>query len=109
MKIGEAIKTFRERKELTEEELGAQIGIHPAVIVSIERGAVTPSKETLGLMQKELGVPAPFIAFLSMEESDIVPEKKAFFNELAPTIRDLILDTEWDKKDEEPAPGPTKL
>ncbi len=54
--VGEAIKKARLERKLTQEQLGAKIGVKKAQISKLERGCNT-SISTMGRVFKALGVP----------------------------------------------------
>ena len=53
--IGEAIKEARIKQQLTQEELGARIGVQRAQICKIERGRHSLTLSTMGKVFRALG------------------------------------------------------
>ena len=56
--VGQRIKTARERKNMTQEDLAALIDISPAHISVIERGTKIPRIDTFAAIANALGVSA---------------------------------------------------
>ena len=51
------IKTLRARRKLSQEALADKAGIHRVSLANIERGAKTPTLDTLARLAKALRVP----------------------------------------------------
>ncbi len=51
------IKKLRERRKLSQEALADKAGIHRVSLANIERGAKTPTLDTLARLAKALRVP----------------------------------------------------
>ena len=56
-RMGQAIKTERERHNLTQRQLGERAGITPTQLSRIERGSSRVSLSTVGRVFRALGVP----------------------------------------------------
>lgn len=56
MTIGQRIKAIRVAKNLTQDELGARIGIGKSALSLIETGRNTPSEQTIRSICREFGV-----------------------------------------------------
>ena len=54
--MGEALRKFREERELSQDELAARAGMPQATISAIERGTRTPGVDTLWKLAQGLGV-----------------------------------------------------
>jgi len=54
--IGKKIKEIREKKKISQEELGGRAGLHRTYIGYIEGGRYTPSIYTIYKIAKALGV-----------------------------------------------------
>ena len=54
--VGQRIKSAREAKNLTQEELAEKVNLSTGMIGQIERGETMPSVESLDAIIKELGI-----------------------------------------------------
>jgi len=85
MKTGKIIQELRKRKKLSQQQLALLSNVSQTYISRLEKKEnLNPSIEVLTNIGNALGIPYPVIAFLSLEEKDIVPEKR---NEYAPIER----------------------
>lgn len=55
VRLGRAVRSVREQRGLTQEQVAAGSGLHPTYISDIERGARNPSWEALTRMARGLG------------------------------------------------------
>ena len=92
MNLGNTIKKARLGRGLTQTELADSCNISQGYIAQIEDNSRGVTLFTLNLISKRLNLPEPILAFLSLEEVDITPEKREKFNELWPGILELIND-----------------
>ena len=67
--IGSRIKTARENKKLTQEELAAMVDLSPTHISVIERGVKSPKLETFVRIANALGVSADYLLVDVVENS----------------------------------------
>lgn len=56
MGIGQRVRDFRERQNLTQTALAGRVGVHQAYIANIENGSKSPSIRTVVLLAAALGV-----------------------------------------------------
>lgn len=69
--VGRRIKTVRQGKELTQDQLAEQVGLSPKYISGIERGVENPTMDNLIRLAKVLGVePYDLFLFGESEESE---------------------------------------
>ena len=54
--IGQVMRAFRQRRGLSQEQLGDQAGMHRTYIGQVERGERNPSFESLDRLLRALGV-----------------------------------------------------
>ena len=54
--LGMALRAFRNEKRLTQEALGARVGLHPTWISHIESGRVNPTLSNLALLSEGLEI-----------------------------------------------------
>ena len=55
--VGLNVRRLREKRGLTQEELGFEAGIHPTYISGVERGVRNPTLTLVEKIAKALGVP----------------------------------------------------
>ena len=67
--VGSRIKTARENKKLTQEELAAMVDLSPTHISVIERGVKSPKLETFVRIANALGVSADYLLVDVVENS----------------------------------------
>ena len=69
--VGKRIKTVRQRRGLTQDQLAEQVGLSPKYISGIERGVENPTMEILLRVAKALEVePYDLFLFGESEESE---------------------------------------
>lgn len=92
MDIGTAIKKLRKDRvpQLTQAKYAKCIGITQAYLSQIERGHKKPSMEVIEKIAEDFAVPLPIMFWFGVEESDIDPAKREYFNFLKPSIDKLI-------------------
>jgi len=73
-KLGVAIKTARQNKNLTQMELSEKLGITPRHLQAIENENKTPSYDLLSRMLSYLNIPADSI--LTSTESELTSEQE---------------------------------
>lgn len=73
-KLGAAIKTARQSKNLTQMELSEELGITPRHLQAIENENKTPSYDLLSRMLSYLNIPADSI--LTSTESELTQEQE---------------------------------
>lgn len=98
MNFAEALKTLREAKGLTHEELAARAGIGAWFIKDLEKAAGIPLPEKIAALAKALDVPKQVLLFFATEEKDIAPEKQQVYKQLHNSMKQLILDIVNDEK-----------
>lgn len=111
MTTGEKIKKLRKQLGMTQEELGAKIGVQKAAINKYETGIVVNlKKSTLSSLARALNV-SP-IDLLGSEEDGLFPDEEQLlsgYRSLSPRGKDLLLDrceelkVLYGKKPEDPA------
>lgn len=74
--LGARIKTLREAKNLTQEELAEKAGIEsPSYVSKMERGLSAPSYEMLGFLADALGVELRDFFDIKLKKAGKVPVK----------------------------------
>ena len=90
MNLGKAIKSARQQRGINQTSLAELSGITQTYLSQIESNQKEPNISTLRLISEQLGLPLPILFFLSLDEEDIKPEKRAAYNHLGPSINSMI-------------------
>lgn len=90
MNLGEAIKTFRKKKGITQKELAEKSGISANALCSIEKDKAFPSKETIKSICDVLDIPTSLLFFASLTDEDVPQDKLAIFKALQKPIMELF-------------------
>jgi transcriptional regulator with XRE-family HTH domain len=77
MDIGNAIKTIRKARKLTQEQMQKKSRISQTSLSQIEGGHKQPTKNSLARIAKALNVPVAAIYIVAMEPGDF-PNQRAF-------------------------------
>ncbi|MNL41956.1 helix-turn-helix protein [compost metagenome] len=92
MNYGIIIKKLRKDKfNENQVEFSKRIGITQPYLCSIELGNKKPSIELLENISVLLEIPLPIIFWSSLTENDISNDKKEIFNQLKPSVDNLIM------------------
>ena len=90
MDIGQAIKTFRKKKGVSQKWLAEQSGISANALCSIENDKAFPSKATINSICRALDIPTSWLLFASLTDEDIPEEKLAVFKALQKPMLELF-------------------
>jgi transcriptional regulator with XRE-family HTH domain len=94
-KIGDRIRSKREKNGLSQKALAEAVGISPPAINRFEKGIKVPSVDTLAKLAKSLGVSTDFLLGAGADDEIFVDDevKDAFkeFKRLSPENRNNIL------------------
>lgn len=90
MNIGHSIKLIREGKGYNQKTFAEMCGITSSYLSQIENNQKTPHSNALKTIADRLDVPLPIIYFLSIDETDIKPEKREIFNLMVPTVKAML-------------------
>lgn len=91
MDLGQAIKTMRKKKGVSQKQTAAKAGISANALCSIEKNEAWPSKSTIYAICEALGVPPSCLLFASITDEDVPERNRAVFNALKHPILDLFL------------------
>lgn len=90
--VGKKIKEYRQKKNLTQKELGSRLGLVHSTISSYERGSISSDSDSLYSLAHELGVkidsffPPMELDSLDrikdMQKGNMTPEDMLFFKKL---------------------------
>src|SRR4051812_13718550 len=90
MNLGSTIKKIRLQKKIKQNFLAKSCSITPSYLSQIESNSKEPNLSVLRAISKKLEVPLPILFFLSLEESDIKPDRRKAYGFLAPSIKSVI-------------------
>ncbi len=90
MNIGATIKRIRKGLGMKQGVMAKSISVTQGYLSKVEKGQKTPSLEVLREISKSLGYPLPILMYKSLEESDIIPEKREYFKLIKPAIDSFI-------------------
>lgn len=95
--VGERIRILRQKRNLTQEQLGELAGLNPNYVGQVERNQRTPSIGAIRALAEALGVdpgflllspdkPASFISNLMAYVALATPEQMALITKIAETV-----------------------
>ncbi|MFD2516382.1 helix-turn-helix domain-containing protein [Salinimicrobium flavum] len=90
MNLGNTIKSLRVKKNLKQKEFASECGIAQAYLSQIENNQREPNLSVLKTIATHLGIPLPFLVFLSMDISDVQDEKVEMFKQIEPSLKGLV-------------------
>lgn len=90
MNIGKAIAQIRKQKGVKQNTLAKKSGITQTYLSQIENNLKEPNISTLKKICHQLSIPLPILFFVSMDDNDILPEKREAFKVLFPSINSMI-------------------
>jgi XRE family transcriptional regulator, regulator of sulfur utilization len=90
MNLGYTIQKIRKQLGVKQNEFAKICDITPAYLSLIESNRKEPNLSTIKVIAKNLDVPLPILFFLSLDESDINPNKQEAYKIIAPSIKSLI-------------------
>ena len=80
MNVGDAIKSLRKNKGLSQKELAQRSGLSANAMCSIEKNDAFPSRDSIDRICKALDIPTSYLLFFSVTDEDIPAEKRVAFN-----------------------------
>ncbi len=92
MNLGNTFKNIRKQKGQTQKEFAALCGITQTYLSQIESNKKEPNLSKLKSISEKLKIPLPILFFMALDENDVSPTKRADFNKISPTIKNIIND-----------------
>ena len=92
MDIGNAIKTLRKQKKITQKQLAELCEISTNALCCIETGQSFPSKTTISKICASLNIPESYLLLFSISEDDIPEDKKIYFRNFGEPLKKILLD-----------------
>ena len=87
MDLGNAIKTLRKQKKITQKQLAELSEISTNALCSIETGQSFPSKATITKICSSLKIPESYLLLFSITEDDIPEDKRVLYRALAEPLK----------------------
>ncbi len=91
MNIGRAIKTLRQKQNMTQVDLAMRIGISVNAVSSWELGKSFPPKNSIRLICNAFGIPVSYLMLYTVEEMDIPEDKRVLYRALLEPLKDELL------------------
>lgn len=90
MNIGEAFRTLRKAKGLTQKQVAERAGISNNAVSLIEKNETMPHKETIKKLSDALGVPTSYWLFFAIDREDVGEDKRVVFDQLHGMFKDFL-------------------
>ena len=91
MNLGLAIKQVRQHLSVSQMELSQKTGISQTSISQIESGAKNPSKRSIAIICKKLGIPEAVLYVMGMESTDVPASRLEIYDKLYPAIKEMAV------------------
>ena len=91
MDLGNAIKTLRKQKKITQKQLAELSEISTNALCSIEKGQSFPSKATISKICSSLKIPESYLLLFSITEDDIPEDKRVLYRALAEPLKEGLI------------------
>lgn len=90
MNLGDTIKMIRSEKKLTQTSLANKSLITQTYLSQIESNSKEPNVSTLKKISNGLDIPLPILFFLSIDNEDIVEEKREAYAMIEKSMKSLV-------------------
>ena len=91
MDLGNAIKTLRKQKKITQKQLAELSEISTNALCSIETGQSFPSKATITKICSSLKIPESYLLLFNITEDDIPEDKRVLYRALAEPLKEGLI------------------
>ena len=92
MNIGQAIKTLRQKRNMTQGDLASRIGMSVNAVSSWELGKTFPPKESIHLVCEAFDIPESYLMLACLEEKHVPEEKRADYRALVDPLKNILLE-----------------
>lgn len=92
MNIGQAIKTLRQKRNMTQGDLASRIGMSVNAVSSWELGKSFPPKESVNLVCEAFGIPESYLMLACLEEKDVPEDKRTVYRALMEPLKNILLE-----------------
>lgn len=91
MNVGQAIRTFRKKLNMTQGELAVYVGKSVNAVSSWELGKSFPPKNSIRLICNAFGIPVSYLMLYAVEEMDVPEDKRVLYRALLEPLKDELL------------------
>lgn len=91
MNIGQAIRTLRQKHNMTQGGLAARVGMSVNAVSSWELGKSFPPKESIRLICDAFEVPVSYLMLSTVEEEDVPEDKRVLCRVLLEPLKEELL------------------
>mgnify|MGYP001777059552 CR=1 FL=1 len=91
MELGNAIKTLRKKKNVSQKMLAEMCDISANALCNIESGKSFPGKETINKICKALQIPESYLLLFSLSEEDIPEQKRILYRTLCEPLKEELM------------------
>ena len=92
MDVGQAIKTLRQKRNMTQTQLAEKCGMSTNAVCSLETGKSYPPKATVERLCKGFGISQALFQLSSIEISDFPEEKRTLYRAMLLPLRNELLE-----------------
>lgn len=92
MNIGQAIRTLRQKQNMTQEELAERVGMSVNAVSTWELDKAFPPKQSIKRICEAFGVPQSYFLLSTIEENDLPEEKRVLYRALLEPLRNELLE-----------------
>jgi transcriptional regulator with XRE-family HTH domain len=90
LSLGEAVKSLREKRGLTQEQLSKSVGCHIDILHRIENDEPCRANVFLSALSSALNIPLAILSWIALKNDDIEESKKDAFAVLKPSMDEMI-------------------
>ena len=91
MELGNAIRSLRKKKNITQKQLATLCGLSANAMCNLESGESFPTKTTISKICKALEIPESYLLLFSITEEEIPEEKKILYRTLCEPFREELI------------------
>lgn len=93
MDIGNAIKSLRQKKKISQKDLANLSKISVNALCQIENNASFPQKGTIAKICDVLEVPTSYLLLFSITNEDVPEDKKDVFDSISTALKNILVDS----------------
>lgn len=91
MKVGRAIKKWRNIKGINQVQLAQKAGITQSYLSLVEQDKKTPTLKTINSICDAFEIPTPVLMLMAIDKEELTPQKREIYEVLYPNIEQLML------------------
>ena len=92
MNVGQAIRTLRQKHNLTQAQLAERCGMSTNAVCLLETGKTYPPKATVEKLCTIFGISPALFQLAGIEQSDFPEEKQVLYRAMLEPLRNELLD-----------------